>query len=170
MIGNNYLETGQQGNSTRRIWLNDEFEHFYAGSLPKRTWNRIRGHQNHLISLSEVKQHVTVKSQHDNGMVTVPVELINGSEGRSEEFNDDFHPLQKRSKERWVSIAAAQQEGKIMPPIELVKVGQAYFVRDGHHRVSVAHEVGQKEIDAHVSEWEVACPILLRRPELTKVC
>ena len=170
MTGNNHSEAGDQGNASRDFWSSYEFDRSYAGSLPKRAWNRLRGHQNQLISLSEVKQQVNVAGQHDKGMATVPVASITGSEGRSQEFNDRFQPLQKHSKRRWISIAAAQQQGKILPPVDLIKVGQVYFVRDGHHRVSVANEVGQMEIDAHVSEWDVACPIEFRRPELAKVC
>jgi hypothetical protein len=55
-------------------------------------------------------------------------------------------------------IAVAQQMGKTMPPVELIRVGNAYFVRDGHHRISVAQALGQEEVDAQITVWEATRP------------
>jgi hypothetical protein len=43
-----------------------------------------------------------------------------------------------------------------LPPVELIQVGDVYFVRDGHHRISVARMMGQDSIDAEVTVWETA--------------
>ena len=44
------------------------------------------------------------------------------------------------------------RRGEALPPIDVYRIGDAHFVRDGHHRVSVARALGIKEIDAHVTE------------------
>ena len=53
---------------------------------------------------------------------------------------------------RWEHIAAAMRRGEAMPPVDLVRIGEIYFVRDGHHRVSVARALGRTDIDAYVTE------------------
>ena len=55
-----------------------------------------------------------------------------------------------------MSIARACYLGQVLPPIELIRLGDTYYVRDGHHRVSVARALGQDEIDAQVIVWDVA--------------
>ncbi|MDQ4075720.1 MAG: chromosome partitioning protein ParB, partial [Chloroflexota bacterium] len=61
-----------------------------------------------------------------------------------------FQPLQEHTKDRWIRIAIAYQMGKPLPPVELLQIGENYFVRDGHHRISVAKARAQKEIEANV--------------------
>jgi hypothetical protein len=56
---------------------------------------------------------------------------------------------------RWLRIAAARDQGKVLPPVVLVQVGDVYFVRDGHHRISVARALGQQDIEAQVTLWQV---------------
>jgi hypothetical protein len=81
----------------------------------------------------------------------VPMDQIQGSEGREHDFDLDFNPLQSHNMDRWVNVAVARQLGISLPPVELVQVGQIYFVRDGHHRISVAKALGQREIEAEVT-------------------
>ena len=84
------------------------------------------------------------------GTVVVPLDKIIGTEGRSKDFDQDFHPLKKHSLERWINIAVAREMGVILPAVDLVQVGDVYYVRDGHHRISVAKAMGQLEIDARI--------------------
>lgn len=51
-------------------------------------------------------------------------------------------------------MAVAQQQGRSLPPVELIQIGEVYFVRDGHHRISVAQTMGQEQIEATVTVWE----------------
>ena len=39
-----------------------------------------------------------------------------------------------------------------MPPIDVYRIGELHFVKDGHHRVSVARALGHKDINAYVTE------------------
>ena len=84
------------------------------------------------------------------------IRQIRGTEGQRDAFDDAFHPLTSHTRGRWVSIASAWLQGTSLPPVDLIRVGEVYFVRDGHHRISVARALGQQEIDAVVTVWEVA--------------
>jgi hypothetical protein len=53
---------------------------------------------------------------------------------------------------RWERIANAVRRGEAMPPISVYRIGDVHFVRDGHHRVSVARALGRTHIDAYVVE------------------
>jgi hypothetical protein len=57
---------------------------------------------------------------------------------------------------RWLSVAAARDQDEVLPPVVLVRVGDVYFVRDGHHRISVALALGQLDIEAEVTIWHVS--------------
>jgi hypothetical protein len=96
-----------------------------------------------------------VHSRRHAGLQTVPIGRIRGSEGRCNDFDRDFNPLQRHTEGRWRSVARARWEGKSLPPVELVQVGDVYFVRDGHHRISVARASGQQDIEAEVKVWRV---------------
>jgi hypothetical protein len=78
---------------------------------------------------------------------------------RSNDFDRDFHPLQDHCKDRWLRVARARDEDKVLPPVVLVQVGDVYFVRDGHHRISVARARGQLDIEAEVTVWQVGGPL-----------
>ena len=116
---------------------------------------RLRHGSTHLRDLSEVKQSGTT-AQHDGGLQVIPIRQIRGSEGRSAEFGPDFRPRGTQTRGRWISVARARQDGQSLPPVELVKVSDTYYVRDGNHRISVAAALGQATVEAHVTEWKVA--------------
>jgi hypothetical protein len=78
---------------------------------------------------------------------------IRGTEGRAGDFDDQFHPLTDTTRQRWQSVATAMEAGLVLPPVQLIQVGDDYYVRDGHHRVSVARALGQDTIEAEVTVW-----------------
>ena len=86
------------------------------------------------------------------GRTAVPVERIVGSVGRHRDFDRDFLPARAALEERWKRVDRAFHLGKNLPPVVLHKVGGAYFVEDGNHRVSVARYQGVEWIDAEVVE------------------
>ncbi len=102
---------------------------------------------NHLMSLATQPE---TSRQPTSRIVTVPICQIKGSLDRSEDFDSSFNPLQERSRSRWVSILTAIRSNVPLPPVELVHVGDAYYVQDGHHRISVAHTLGQEAIEARI--------------------
>ena len=118
-------------------------------------WSKLSGRSRRLLSLAEVDA-TRVRDRHDAGLRTVPIERIRGTEGRSNDFDRAFLPLRESSRERWMSIARARDQDKALPPVELIQVGDLYFCRDGHHRISVARAVGQRYIEAEVTVWQVS--------------
>ncbi|HYH31240.1 MAG TPA: chromosome partitioning protein ParB [Pseudonocardia sp.] len=86
------------------------------------------------------------------GLQVVPLDSIVGSVDRTRDFDRWFRPRSGRSRQRWERLARAQRRGEAIPPIDVYRVGDMHFVRDGHHRVSVAHALGFRSIDAYVTE------------------
>jgi hypothetical protein len=124
-------------------------------ALRSKFWNRLAGRDRRLRDLNEVLGGAAVRKSSFEGVRSVPIENIRGSEGRNLDFDAAFRPLSSHNEERWLSVAAALSQGASLPPVELIRLGDTYFVRDGHHRISVAWTLGQKEIDAEVTAWQI---------------
>src|SRR3954471_1227008 len=105
-----------------------------------------------ILPFEEVVDALGVVGREDLGLKVVPLESIVGTVDRAADFDRGFRPTSPRLRSRWERIAAAQRRGESLPPISLYKVGELYFVRDGHHRVSVAKSQGRVDIDAYVTE------------------
>ena len=103
-----------------------------------------------LISFSDIKKLIRPKNEVYMGMQTVPVNLIVGSEGRYQDFDNRFFPKSMHLKSRWEHIDMAHLQDISLPSISLYELGGVYFVRDGNHRVSVARSRGVEFIDAEV--------------------
>ncbi len=116
--------------------------------------NALRRKAGRLFDLNRLPSS-RISSRHYGGVRAVLIEQIHGTLGRSEDFDDQFHPLDDRSRDRWVAIAMLRFQGQPLDAIKVIQVGDWYFVEDGHHRVSVAHALGQAAIDAEVTVWEV---------------
>lgn len=97
------------------------------------------------------------------GLRTVSIDDIIGTEGKADDFDADFHPFSEEARERWVNIALLHFSCVPLPPVALLKVGDVHFVRDGHHRISVARALGQKEVDAEVIAWRASPPFPWKR-------
>lgn len=103
-----------------------------------------------LFSLGEIAVAGTVHFHRHAGTRTVSICRIRGSESRAGDFDCDFNPLHDHNRGHWLSVATARQRGKTLPPVALIQVGDLFFVRDGHHRISVARTLGQSAIEATV--------------------
>jgi hypothetical protein len=112
-------------------------------------------HSRNLLDLTTEISERKIIRQHYAGVRTVPLNRIKGSEGRSSDFDCDFNPLHARTRNRWMSIAIARSQGDTLPLLELLQLGEDYFVRDGHHRISVAHAFSEGYIDAVVIVLEL---------------
>lgn len=86
------------------------------------------------------------------GLQVITLDSIVGSVDRTREFDRRFRPTSGQVRERWQRLALAQRRGESIPPIEVYRIGDLHFVVDGHHRVSVAHALRLKTIDAYVTE------------------
>jgi hypothetical protein len=88
----------------------------------------------------------------------IPLESILGSVERCGDYSRTFLPLKDSDQQRWTRVRQAFVESKPLPPIQVVQAGQAYFVIDGHHRVSVARQLGLSHLDAKVLQAESQAP------------
>lgn len=111
----------------------------------------LAGRNDQLIPFEEVRARLRQQSPLYRGVCMIPVANVVGSVGRYQEFTRSFLPLNDGLRDRWVAVGSLAME-KGWQPIEVYQVGDAYFVRDGNHRVSVAHRMGNDTIEAHV--WE----------------
>ncbi|GAP20644.1 DUF4032 domain-containing protein [Leptolinea tardivitalis] len=114
---------------------------------------------NQLLPYDQVLRLLPVSGQHYVGMRQVPIDAIVGSVGRFQDFDRAFLPRGKATRGRWESIDRAHLMDIDLPAIEVYKLGEVYFVKDGNHRVSVARERGQAFIDAVVIEINTPIPI-----------
>jgi hypothetical protein len=114
---------------------------------------------NDLIPYHELRRRLSPEGESYRGMRTVPVRQIVGSMDRYRDFDRAFLPRQRHTQARWKSIDRAYYQDQALPPIQLYKVGDVYFVKDGNHRVSVAREKGVEFIDAEVIEGHIRVPL-----------
>jgi hypothetical protein len=87
------------------------------------------------------------------GVQTIAIDSIRGTSDRHKAaaFDRDFRPPEW-SRDRWAQMYHAAAHGAEMPPISVYRVGDRHFMRDGHHRVSVARAMGAAAIEASVVE------------------
>ena len=112
----------------------------------------ISGKHEKLLSYEEVKRRIEVSGQRRQYLANIPLDSIVGSVGRYLDFNKKFLPLTDSDAERWARVKLAQVQ-KGLPPIEVYKIGEIYFVFDGNHRVSIAKQMKMATIEAYVSEF-----------------
>jgi len=105
-----------------------------------------------MLSFDEVVDALGRVGERDLGVETIALESVVGTVDRGKEFDRAFRPTSARVRTRFERIANAQRRGASMPPIDVYRVGELHFVRDGHHRVAVARAQGREDIDAHVVE------------------
>jgi len=110
---------------------------------------------NDLLSFADVYEYLKDYPRHKRGLQQVALNQIVGSTGRSGDFDLSYFPLWNENENRWVNMANRIRQGKSIPPVLLYKVGGAYFVEDGNHRVSVARVNGDEYIQANVIEIDV---------------
>jgi hypothetical protein len=86
------------------------------------------------------------------GVTEIPLEAIAGTTepNRASQFDEHFRP-QRLTRSRWQRVWLAVDQGVTLPPISVVQIGDAFAIRDGHHRVSVAKSRGALTITALVA-------------------
>jgi hypothetical protein len=87
------------------------------------------------------------------GIQAVAIAQIVGSEGRVHDFDANFAPLREHTRDRWVRVALARVTNIALPPVQLIHAADGYYVRDGHHRISVARAFGEAYIEAEVIRY-----------------
>ena len=148
--GNNHLQQYHQA-------LN-KFKSTVFKGVVSRLMRRVLNRPQRLYDLNALRPDLHLHGGSYSGIQVVPICSIIGSEGRTTDFDMGFHPMDDAKRERWMNVALAYVSGVPLPPVELIQVGNAYFVRDGHHRVSVSRAFEQIAIDAEVITWKASAP------------
>jgi hypothetical protein len=111
-----------------------------------------------MLSFDEVVEALGRVGERDAGIRSLSIDSIVGTVDRGTDFDREFRPKSSRARLRFERIAEAQRRGVAMPPIDVYRVGELHFVRDGHHRVAVARAQGRDTIDARVVEVVTRVP------------
>jgi hypothetical protein len=127
------------------------FRNAFIHSRLHRLWAKLTHRCFRLLDLDETLRASPVAASHYAGLKTVSIERIRGTQGKADEFDAEFNPTQERSRVRWMGIAMLKLLGRDLPPVDLVQVDDVYYVRDGHHRISVSRSMGQAFIEAEVT-------------------
>ena len=107
---------------------------------------------NVILPFDEVVEALGWRGERRLGLQVIPLDSIVGTVDRSRDFDRRFRPTSRRVRRRWEGIATAIRRGQSMPPIDVYRIGDLHFVRDGHHRVSIARAMGLDSIEAYVTE------------------
>ena len=121
----------------------------------RRLWMFLIRRSARLRSFDEAIAGARVESGHSAGARPVPIEKIRGSLGKTGEFDDQFHPRREENRFRWMDVAIARLSGRDLPAVDLIELDGFYYVRDGHHRISVAQALGQQYIDAEITRMHI---------------
>jgi nucleotide-binding universal stress UspA family protein len=121
----------------------------------------LTGRPAELLSFQEVYERLKATVGADKGLHEIPLDAIVGSVGRYQDFSRTFLPRRNADELRWVNVKTAVGARAIdaLPPIKVYKIGEAYFVQDGHHRISIARQSGQSSIQAYVTEVLTRAPL-----------
>lgn len=139
--------------------VHQDFERARRKARWRALLKRLRRCNNALLSFEEIRRGLRAQVQHYGGLHQVSIHQIVGSVSRYHDFDRAFLPRRTTTRDRWEGIDRAYYEDTALPPIELYRLGETYFVKDGNHRVSVARERGQEFIDAYIIELEAPVPI-----------
>lgn len=123
--------------------------------------SRVNGRSNELLAYDQVIEGLRVVDSVGRGLQEVPLDAIVGSVGRYQDFTRTFLPKKDSDEGRWAGVKTAVLDMRGWPPIDVYKIGDVYFVRDGNHRVSVARQLGNETISAYVTEIQTKVPLTL---------
>ena len=118
----------------------------------------ISGQDERLLSYDEVRRQLRAVETARQELAYIPLDAIVGSVGRYQDFTRQFMPRNETDEGRWVGVQRAMTGLAGVPPIEVYRIGDAYFVKDGNHRVSVARQLGAERIEAYVTEVATRVP------------
>jgi nucleotide-binding universal stress UspA family protein len=127
----------------------------------QRLWALITGRTVGLLPYDEITKRLHATGFSSKGLMEIPVDAIVGSVNRYQDFNHNFLPLHDADRQRWASVKAMMTSpgSAGLPPIRVYKLGDAYFVLDGNHRVSIAKEMGMSTVEAYVTEIRPKVPL-----------
>ncbi len=145
--------------TNRRSSASYKFSALRMRALRDSLWAKLTGRNSKLAAFPEHAQRDR-PNRKLVGVKDIRIDQIIGTLNRACDFDDKFRPLGVHLLERWVNIFV-NLDPDSWEPILLHKLGEHYYVEDGHHRVSVARSIGKFFIQAKV--WEY--PLQQKRKE-----
>lgn len=136
-----------------------DFQRARRRAALKEVMARLTGKSISLLSYEDVRKKLRAQPSGTRVLKDIPLDAIIGSVGRYTDFTRDFLPLKDMNQDRWVRIKSAINDPRGIPPIDVYQIGEAYFVMDGNHRVSVARQMGMTQIQAYVTELRTRVPL-----------
>jgi nucleotide-binding universal stress UspA family protein len=137
----------------------DDFHQARRQAAMQQLLARFTGESTELLSYDDIRKKLKVTNLRERGLHDIPVDKIIGSVGRYNDFTRSFLPKSNTSEERWARVKMAVSDLTGVPPIEVYQLGDAYFVIDGNHRVSIARQLGMPTISAYVTEVKTRVPL-----------
>jgi nucleotide-binding universal stress UspA family protein len=139
----------------------DDFRRARGKARLHQLWAEVTGQSKELLHFDDITRTMRSIGQSSKGLHNIPVDAIVGSVNRYQDFDRDFLPLHDEDKERWARVKAAMTSTTSvgLEPIRVYKIGDAYFVLDGNHRVSIARQMGFEKIEAYVTEIQTQVPL-----------
>lgn len=137
----------------------EDFKRARRAAAIQQMMARLTGKSADLLAYDDVCRYVKSADEVKQGVGEIPLDAIVGSVGRYQDFTRTFWPKNDSDEERWVSVKTAVNDMVGMPPIDVYKVGDVYFVIDGNHRVSIARQLGSDTITARVTEVKLRVPL-----------
>ena len=145
-----------------RIRAIQDFDAARARAFRRSLGTILTGRAQRLRSIEPLLRAAGLEGRSFGGVREIPVDKIVGSvapDFKSGDFDPGFLPLNRRMRERWTRIYQAMVEGDELPPIDVYKLDDRYYVIDGHHRVSVARNLGRPMINARVINVKTRAPL-----------
>jgi hypothetical protein len=139
----------------------DDFQRARRREVLSRLAHRLRREPddvNLILPFDDVIAALGRRGERPLGLQTIKLDTVVGTVDSRRDFDRHFRPTSSRVRERWERLALAQRRGESIPPIDAYRVGEMHFIKDGHHRVSIAMATGQQTIDAYVTEVHTVVP------------
>jgi len=130
----------------------EDFKRARKAAAVQQLMAKLTGKSADLLAYDDVRQQLNESEVVERGVQEIPLDAIVGSVGRYKDFTRSFLPKHDSDEDRWTRVRTAVDAMVGMPPIDVYKVGEVYFVIDGNHRVSVARQLGTDTITARVTE------------------
>lgn len=136
-----------------------DFRHARGQAALEQLIARLRRRSAELLPFEEVRQKLQLAPTGVRKVDIIPLDAIVGSVGRYTDFTRSYWPIADNDEQRWAKVKMAINDMVGLPPIEVYQIGEAYFVKDGNHRVSVYREMGATHIQAYVTELATKVPL-----------
>ena len=120
-------------------------------NIIKKLWPNKSNNQNSRAKCFDTDLNYNGPFSYTNSCIcSVPLNQVVGSVGKCSAFDSKFSPRSHVPLDRFISIKQAMRKGKSMPPVNLYKIDEEYYVMDGNHRVAAAKELGHSKIIAKI--------------------